>query len=290
MKTKSKAQAERIYTNKTVINRIPLKKGNFVHINKSAFRDNNLTDSAKILLIRLLNNNKDYVINTTVIATEFEWSNDKMAKAFKCLTDNHYASRTNIRNGKGCIIGYSYFISESKIPEEKELNEQVPNSDLPKSDIPKSDIPKSEIPKSEIPSSDNQRLINLQENKPTGNNLKEKKPTGKKHKGNKPTVATATESEFSNGEEIGVSVAPVVENFSFERIPVAPVIENISFEEQARERQEQLMVFAADAFKKIETTDEAEKGRIFNVVLDKIETYRLVSEEQIEDFISNNFF
>jgi len=119
---------ESIFKNRTSIKKIDLNEVQFCVITKEALNNKKLSDPAFRLLVRLYNNDDNYIINTTQIAKEFKWSNDKMAKAIKCLEQNNYFFKKRIMNEKNQMVGWENFISL----------DNSPTSDFPKVGNPES--------------------------------------------------------------------------------------------------------------------------------------------------------
>lgn len=108
--------------NKQTINRA--EKTNFSTIRNEVLIDTKLSDSAKILLIRMLNNSEEWVINVSFYRKQMNWSTDKLSAAMNSLEKNGYLIRKRIEGGWEYIIN-EIGISENHISEKQICGKQI---------------------------------------------------------------------------------------------------------------------------------------------------------------------
>ncbi|MCL1934865.1 MAG: helix-turn-helix domain-containing protein [Defluviitaleaceae bacterium] len=160
-----------------------IKEKNYTVVTNDILRDKRLTDSATILLIRMLSLPEEWDYTQAGLSITFGTGAKAVASAIKVLEETGYLLRTQTRSEGGRYSKSEYLVFEKsktleeieeiqqkkvqiKQPKQKKQSKQETvkqkqnknqKSDIQKSDIQKSDIQKSDIQKSDIQKSDIQK-------------------------------------------------------------------------------------------------------------------------------------
>jgi len=97
---------------------------NYSTIRNEVLLDKNLSDPAKILLIRMLNNSEEWIINVSFFRKQMNWSTDKLCGAMNSLEKNGYLIRKRIDGAWEYIIK-EIGISENQISEIQICGNQI---------------------------------------------------------------------------------------------------------------------------------------------------------------------